>query len=645
LAEEGKNPEEDSKIPVFKLDGGFDRAKYDSQLRSMVTMGGQVTGNTVDEDLKEQKKSVEDIEAKAIKFYDEKYDEALKKIDPGIDRSSVFYRESESNSSRDKKSIKKGIEAGKTVDGKEIIEMASNSAATKIKNTETLKSGTVTQLAEKIGREEIESFKGYDSIVAEFDKKMNNEKFNFETIIDGLFSKLDSINNSEENAAPQYTTEDNALISALAKILELEGIKNESTTAMSERYESNTDKLAAKASNKGNAIESVKSETISKTEKEVSKTETTGEKLNEVVEKKETPSENTTVSPKNESTITAVEQVKSGENLDNTKASSTSMETTATSIAPVTETKTNETGAKEEVKAIEGSPIATPDQGKKEQTAEIKTEISNITNTNITTGSPAENTVQSLEGLAEASKLDTGESPTTLAVSSAPTITESGSTALSTTPSIEGSAGSNVTATPTSTEPSAEKKESKLGMFESLFGKKYADLAKGAGGVMESSGGKLESVIEKVGGGEIPGVSAGQLTSKLEEGISTISKSNETSNVSTPIKETITQNLSSVIPSLDKEAEQNKTETTPEKTQTINKTETQATENKTQEITQKTGDDQVKAIPETEEEKMERQKAEKEMQENIKRMVTILSQLNSTLQNPLIVIPNEKKFA
>ena len=33
------------------------------------------------------------------------------------------------------------------------------------------------------------------------------------------------------------------------------------------------------------------------------------------------------------------------------------------------------------------------------------------------------------------------------------------------------------------------------------------------------------------------------------------------------------------------------------------------------------------------------------MQDNIKMMVTLLTQLNNTLQNPLMVIQNEKKFA
>ena len=41
----------------------------------------------------------------------------------------------------------------------------------------------------------------------------------------------------------------------------------------------------------------------------------------------------------------------------------------------------------------------------------------------------------------------------------------------------------------------------------------------------------------------------------------------------------------------------------------------------------------------------QRQAKEKEMQDNIKMMVTLLTQLNNTLQNPLMVIQNEKKFA
>jgi hypothetical protein len=41
---------------------------------------------------------------------------------------------------------------------------------------------------------------------------------------------------------------------------------------------------------------------------------------------------------------------------------------------------------------------------------------------------------------------------------------------------------------------------------------------------------------------------------------------------------------------------------------------------------------------------LEYEKMNKEMANNIKTMVNLLGQLNNTLQSPLIVIPNDKKF-
>ena len=60
----GTGPE----VPVFKFDEGFDRAKYNSQLNAMITPTGEVTGNQIDDDLKNKKTSVESIEKEAIKF-------------------------------------------------------------------------------------------------------------------------------------------------------------------------------------------------------------------------------------------------------------------------------------------------------------------------------------------------------------------------------------------------------------------------------------------------------------------------------------------------------------------------------------------------------------------------------------------------
>ncbi len=70
----------------------------------------------------------------------------------------------------------------------------------------------------------------------------------------------------------------------------------------------------------------------------------------------------------------------------------------------------------------------------------------------------------------------------------------------------------------------------------------------------------------------------------------------------------------------------------------MNKTEDKKsdTEVKTEGTQQKEGENKEKTG--------DQDKAMKELGDNMKSMVTLLTQLNNTLKNPLIVIPNGKKF-
>ena len=129
---------------------------------------------------------------------------------------------------------------------------------------------------------------------------------------------------------------------------------------------------------------------------------------------------------------------------------------------------------------------------------------------------------------------------------------------------------------------------------------------------------------------------------KLDEKVSTnTGKKTETSTTNTPIKETTTQNLSSVnTPTTDK-AEDKKEDTkttTNTTTSTENKTEDKKsdTDVKTEEVQQKEEGNKEKTG--------DQDKMIKELGDNMKSMVTLLSQLNNTMKNPLIVIPNGKKF-
>jgi len=642
LAEEEKKPGGGSEIPVFKFDGGFDRAKYKAQEQAMITPDGRLTGSEIDDDLKKKKASVEGIEKEAIKFYDEKYDEELKKIDPGIDRSSVFYTEAESNSARHKKSIKNNIESGKAVDGKEIIDMAANSASNKIAKANQLKNGTVTQIAETLGWKRIEESGNYQEIAEDFNKKTNNEKLEFEKIINNLWSKFDAINNPENVTPVKYSAEDNALISALAKILEGEGFKNDSVTAMAAKYEENVTRLSASSSKSGDVktIEGSKVESEAKKNQEEPTSTKNIEKITEVESKKESPSGAPGGSPNSGSTAESIDKAKVEENVSSGKgesASVSSMEsntpsivTSSTSTEPNNSQGINEqiksevSTSKEEIKSIENSKITetnintetkiiSPEAEKKDQSLESKKETSKD---NI---SPAEGSIES-KSAQEITNTGTSDKP--LAVSSSDTITDSSSN------TSEGN------------KSESENKDSKLGLFESLFGKKYTSSI--GGSEKGNIGGKIESAVDKIS--ESKGVNPiADLSPKMDSEISKITGSSETSAAFNPIKETITQNLSSVIPSSDKKEETEKENPTEQKpTQDINQKQNISEEKS--EITKNENETTPVKGTEEIEEKKEKEKAEKEMQENIKRMVTILNQLNTTLQNPLIVIPNEKKF-
>lgn len=231
---------------------------------------------------------------------------------------------------------------------------------------------------------------------------------------------------------------------------------------------------------------------------------------------------------------------------------------------------------------------------------------------------------------------------------------------------VEGAQGPTTSGTGATGVTSADVKKRQEDLLSSLLGIKFPEASTGGTGGTGTTGGKesktkepekkkeettLEKKVDENKTGENKGTtqtpSAENKETKLEEKISSNNEvKNETSALNTPIKETETQNLSSVITPEKENTDMDQNKPTGTGGSTTTTTETKTTETKTEggeggSTTTTTGE-QVKTEDKAASE--EKQKSDKEMADNIKSMVTLLTQLNSTLQNPLIVIPNDKKF-
>ena len=257
----GETGTQGSEFPIFKSgEGAFDRAKFKEQESAMITPGGQLTGKEIDEDLKKKKKSADDVIKEANKFYNDEYKKNLKALDPAYDPSIIYYSESYSRDSSDRSEIDQRIEDGEALDGKEISEMAKGSAQNKVANAQKLKTGTVTQIVENLGLRNIKEYEKYDSVKEEFDSKVKDDKLKFEPMLDKISKLLSFFNDNGpmagQNHAILYTTENKAILAALAKILEGEGFNNDNIKKAAESYDKHMLNLIEK--DKGGSIESMK---------------------------------------------------------------------------------------------------------------------------------------------------------------------------------------------------------------------------------------------------------------------------------------------------------------------------------------------------------------------------------------------------
>ena len=578
-------------FPVFKSEAGaFDRAKYNQQSSEMVS-DGSLTGKTIDKELMDQKRSVDKAAKSANKFYIDSFDKNIKEIDPAIDRNSVYYKEAYSGANSDKTKIRKKLEGGEAIDGKEIFDMSSNSAKNKLTNVDILKNGRVTEIVENLGLKTIKDFDEYEQIRSDFDSKANNENIKFDDFL-GKFSKILGYFNEEgpmaaQNSSILYTPENNAIISALAKILEAEGFTNESIVNMSEKYEDNLKKLNEK--NKDKKAEDTIKKDEDQPKKEEGAVQTEEQKLEEKKSDEPIPidsaSESTTTPTENnkteESPVLSPEQNTIGTKLEE-GANTTQQPQVNNDTVKLTELE-------EPVKEnrIEGSEPVSVSDTKKTPEQENRSSVDK-----------AQDDLLSMLGI----KLPGGGKNE----------------------AIQGDS----------------KNTEDVSALGSVQDKMLEDLGFIKPKVAENTASAVSDII-----GSTPKKETAT-TKMLEKKEDIVKSMNETFPVNSAIKETEVQNLSSVsTPDINTSKENTTTD--------INNTSAKVAEaSSVDNINTTTENNSINnGTLQPKEEKtidnnkdIETEKMNKEMANNMKLMVNLLSQLNNTLQNPLIVIPNDKKF-
>lgn len=593
---------EEQKYPVFKSEGGaFDRAKFNEDA---IKNAGSISSDTID-----AMKAANNANKAAKIFYNSTYSDSLKSIDPAYS-TDKFYDYAFSPTGKDRREIGKKIDSGEAVDGKEIVEKAKSTALIKNNNANKLKNSNVVSLIESLGTTDIKSMDAYETVGTEFnDATGSNEKYDFETLLSKFMEISDMYqeNLTTETAKILYSPENNAVISALAKILEQEGLINDSVKEAAKGYEEALKKLG---SGESGSIESAISSGTSNTEE----SNTTPQNLNseEKLEEKNSPQGETS------STLeSSLESVKS-----------------ATDSNPATPMA-------ESIESGESLNVATninKDLDSVNQPESTTTE-QNL-NSNVETNSTQSSEISPIESNTNSS---IPENTLTSEVTPEKIVTKE---EIKTTSekNIEGNSVTSPNDSNVDTKENTAKKES---FFESLFGiklggnKETTNKSEGAKKMIESLGIKIDSPIDskimrselETGSTEIKSV-----VNKLGENLP---GKPETSSVSNPIKETESQNLSSVVPFVKENNEESSVESKP--VNTVKESKEQNEGSKESEEVKKNIED-LEENKENKEEIEQMRKEEKEMRENIKNMVFLLSQLNNTLQNPLIVIPNEKKF-
>ena len=495
----------------------------------------------------------------------------LKALDPAYDPSIIYYSEAYSDGGSNRNKIRRKIEDGEAVDGKEISEMSKSAAENKIGNAQKLKTGSVTQIVENLGLKNIKEFDLYGDVKSDFDSKVKDDKLKFEPLLDKFLDILSYFNGdggpmTEQKSKTLFTPENNSIISAFAKILEGEGFSSESVLAMSKRYDDNLAKLIDKS--KDGSIESMK---MTKEGDVVAATGPTGTVS-------ETKLEEKTGSTGTAGTTGATPSTASGL----TGAAVSTIESAANTTGGA-----NTTGATGSAIVFKGTQLGNTKNGTGPTGPTGKIEPRKLDDKKV--DDKYNSMIKDLFGI------DLGAAAGTRA---------SGGTGKGESEAVK----------------LAEKKA------EDLFGS-----PKGASGSTRGTGGTGSKEPEKK-----------NEETKLEAKIDKKNdKVNETLPVSTGKIETTAQNLSSVSAPVEKPKEPEPTATATNNTTTSN----------TSSDTGSSGSTTTEA-PKSEttnnEKKAEGNKTEgegnKEMLDTMKTISTLLMQLNSTMQGPLIVTPTNKKF-
>jgi hypothetical protein len=272
---------EEEKSPIFKSsEGAFDRAKMTSDISS--GNPGAVTSETGD-----KARSADKVIQEAKNYYNKKYNDEIKKLDPEYSPAKVEYVYSYSNIGSDFKFFKNTIDKGGELDGvKDVTPRAIESANNLVRNANVIKTGAPAKVINKIGIGNIKDMDSYDAVKSQFDEKSKGEGKSFEDLL-SAFTKISSYFDEPITDPKQvkvlYTPENNAIIAALSKILVDEGIKSENVAKSAGLFEDYLKKLTE---GKEGSIEGAKTTPAAAEKKEDAKTETGPQKIEATKEEK-----------------------------------------------------------------------------------------------------------------------------------------------------------------------------------------------------------------------------------------------------------------------------------------------------------------------------------------------------------------------
>lgn len=277
----------EEKSIIFKSEAGaFDRAGINEKTAQ----------NT---DVADKAKSAEKAIKEASDFYKKEYVKALKEIDPAYTHEAFQYKYAHNSRDSDLKYIRRTIDEGEAIDSaKDLIPRAKKTAQGYVSNAQVIKNGSVTKIIEKVGIKNIKEMDGAEVVIEQFNEKLKGTKISFDSLLDKFSSILefyDSSNTDTKQLQTLYSHENNAIISALAKIIQRDGGKNEAIDKSAGKFD---EYLKVLSENKGNPLEGAKEKAATETQKEESKLKTETQKIESVKEettksevKKETPTE------------------------------------------------------------------------------------------------------------------------------------------------------------------------------------------------------------------------------------------------------------------------------------------------------------------------------------------------------------------